>query len=160
MRLADQGASPTSGADGSDALTRYLRAGGTSARVGEIIGAGPDLARIQAAWLASADHRLVILRPWTHTGWGSAPSGAAVVWVVLFVRTDVRDESGAGSRRRHAGLRTLHLWGGDLRGFDLRNPREPATWDVQERRFTFRDGARGGSAYVRLAYVTRSGSVR
>jgi hypothetical protein len=76
--------------DGSRPLDRFLRAGGTAFMVGEILGAGPDLAAIERAWEASPSHRKVVLDGrYTHIGWGSAPSGIQEVWVVMLARSPV-----------------------------------------------------------------------
>lgn len=52
---------------------------------GEVLAAGPTLALVWEAWLASPAHREVLEEPgWTRWGWGVAPSGATQVWVVRF----------------------------------------------------------------------------
>jgi hypothetical protein len=76
--------------DGSRPLDRFLRAGGTAFEVGEILGAGPDLAAVELAWEASPGHRRVVLgERYTITGWGSASRGTQQVWVVMVARTVV-----------------------------------------------------------------------
>jgi hypothetical protein len=76
--------------DGSGPLDRFLRAGGTAFTVGEILGAGPELAAIERAWEASPSHRKVVLdERYTHIGWGSAASGSQEVWVVMLARSAV-----------------------------------------------------------------------
>jgi uncharacterized protein YkwD len=60
--LAAAGALSHKGTDGSSALDRYQRLGGTEVRVGEILGAGPDLAAVEAAWEKSPDHLPLVLR--------------------------------------------------------------------------------------------------
>ena len=86
--------SHTGPADGSRALDRYLRAGGTAFEVGEILGAGPDLAAVERAWAASPGHRRVVAgERYTSIGWGSATRDAQQVWVVMFARSAVADLS-------------------------------------------------------------------
>ncbi len=149
------------GTDGSDALTRYLRRGGTCARVGEIIGAGPSLAAVERSWLASRAHREVILAPqWTHIGWGEARAGPSRVWVVLFLQ------------RRVAGLTVkTHAGGVRLQGTlipaDVREPLllagvervAPALWEPKRKRFAFVLTQEQASGYVRLGYVSRAGAL-
>ncbi len=158
--LAGLGRISHTGPDGSDALTRYLRAGGTSARVGEIIGAGPDLPDVQSAWLSSADHRATLLRTyWTHAGWGAARSGKAVVWVMLFVQVRV------------AGLTVGEDAGGSLTVSGRFVPEDaeaaallcgtsrvdPESWDPLERRFFFRVKKGADPGYIRLGYLNAGG---
>jgi uncharacterized protein YkwD len=52
-RLARAGVLSHRGVDGSVAVDRYRALGGTDARVGEILGAGPDLPGVEHAWLKS-----------------------------------------------------------------------------------------------------------
>ena len=64
--------------EGHGPLVRYRAAGGSAARVGEILGAGPDLAAVTAAWEASPAHAAAALDPrWTCVGAGSAPQREA-----------------------------------------------------------------------------------
>jgi hypothetical protein len=158
--LAGLGRISHTGPDGSDALTRYFRAGGTSARVGEIIGAGPGLPDVQSAWLESADHRASLLRKyWTHAGWGAARSGNAVVWVMLFVQVRV------------AGLTVGEDADGALTVSGRFVPEDadaaallcgtsqvaPESWDPLERRFFFRVKKGADVGYVRLGYLNAGG---
>jgi hypothetical protein len=158
--LADAGVLSHRGADGSTALDRYRRAGGTDERVGEILGAGPGLEEIGRAWEASPSHRGAVLRPyWTHAGWGCAPRvGGGLVCVVLFCRRLVRDlrieEGPAGARvsgsfvPAGAGAPVL-LAGGS---------RVPASgWDPGGRAFEFLLPAAGARGYFRLGYEDRAG---
>lgn len=159
--LASAGMLSHRGADGSTALDRYRRMGGTEARVGEILGAGSSLRDIQAAWEASPSHRKMALKPsWTHTGWGRAGSRDAVVWVVLF------------SQKLIQGLRVSASSGGlEVRGVFLpaeaRHPVllagllrvEASSWDPESRAFSFRLGVDEAAGYLRLGYIGPSGSV-
>ena len=60
--LAAAGVISHMGADGSNSLDRYRILGGTEARVGEIIGAGPVLSAIEQGWEKSPSHRALALR--------------------------------------------------------------------------------------------------
>ena len=91
-RLAEAGLLSHRGDDGSTGLDRYRAQGGTEVRVGEILGAGPDLVHVEKGWMASAEHRELALSPgWTHAGWGSAVSGASLVTVMMFTEKMVQD---------------------------------------------------------------------
>jgi hypothetical protein len=155
--LAGLGRISHAGLDGSDALTRYLRAGGTSAHVGEIIGAGPGLAEIEAAWLKSGSHRSSILKPyWTHAGWGSAKSGNATVFVVVFVRTRVR---GLTVGTEADGMRVVsgRFIDTEAAGAILLcgiSAVDPVLWNTADRSFRFRVSAEADFSYVRLGYLT------
>ncbi len=160
--LAELGRLSHTGPDGSDALTRSLRAGGTCAHVAEIIGAGPALADIQRAWMESPSHREAILKDsWTDVGWGRAATAAGQeVWVVMFaqrlvtgLRVETRTDGGwtvAGVLRAPGGRPVL------LSGL-LRL--EAAEWDAGTGRFLFRGRASEWSGYVRLGYVTGTGGL-
>jgi hypothetical protein len=161
QELAAAGRISHRGADGSDALTRYLRAGGTDARVGEIIGAGARLEDVEAAWLSSPSHRGVILGPhWTHAGWGAARAGASMVWVVLFCQRRVTGlavvrEDG---RVRVSGVLTV----GDAAAPVLlagATRVAPELWSPAEGRFSFVAGAEEASGYLRLGYRSAAGAL-
>lgn len=162
--LAAAGVLSHRGADGSSALDRYQRVGGTEVRVGEILGAGPDLAAVEAAWKKSPNHLPLVLKPyWTHMGWGSAsrgePAGDAIVFVVLFCQKLV---DGLLIEEREGAV--------ELRGSfvpsDARLPvllagiRDvaPAVWDAAARRFLFRV-SRAEAGYLRLGYVGGAGDL-
>jgi hypothetical protein len=160
--LAGLGRISHTGPDGSDALTRYLRNGGTSAKVGEIIGAGEGLLRIEAAWLSSPDHRSALLKAfWTHAGWGMALAGTQQVWVILFVQ------------KRTAGLEVKEdgqggLWiGGAFLPLDVGTPLlisgidelPAAFWDPALKRFTFLLPASLRTGYIRLGYISMNGGL-
>ena len=163
--LAAAGVLSHRGADGSSALDRYRRLGGTEVRVGEILGAGPGLADIEAAWEKSPDHRPLVLKPyWTHVGWGSATARAprveTAVFVVLFCQKLV---DGLLIEEREGSLEVR----GSLRPPDARLPAllagirsiEPAEWDPRGRRFRFLvpPGERAG--YLRLGYIGGTGDL-
>jgi hypothetical protein len=159
--LAAAGRISHRGADGSDALTRYLRRGGTSARVGEIIGAGGRLAEVERAWLASPTHRDIILaRQWTHVGWGEARAGRSHVWVVLFLQRRVAgltvETDGAGVRVQGRFLPPEAVTPVLLAGLERV---APELWDPAGRRFSFFLEAGQASGYVRLGYISRAGAL-
>lgn len=127
-------------ADGSSALDRFFRAGGTAFEVGEILGAGPDLAAIQRAWEASPDHRRVVANErYTTIGWGSAPRGAQQVWVVMAARTAVEDLSLEPVDGFLVVSGTLAPpWAAAPWLDDGSGALEPSAWDPATRRFTYR----------------------
>ena len=150
------------GSDGSTALDRYRSLGGTEARVGEILGAGPKLSGIEEGWMRSAEHRSLALAPqWTHVGWGSDRAGATQVWVVLFCQKLVeglRIERGTGSL----------VISGTLRPVEAAQPvllsglhRVPArSWDEGSRRFRFVVAGLVPGDYLRLGYLSPDGAFR
>ena len=147
---------------GRDALARYRAAGGSAARVGEILGAGAGLAEIAAAWEASPAHAATALDPrWTRAGVGRARAQAGEVWVVLFAEQRVEGfavvlEAGpaggyllAGRFRDAAAAAPVLLSGLDSLA--------PCAWDPGRREFLFRVPATAGSRYHRLGYRTAAG---
>lgn len=159
--LGEAGRLSHRGADGSTALDRYRGLGGTEARVGEILGAGPSLREVERAWERSASHRDAVLKPyWTHAGWGSAPSGDSRVWVVLFTQKLVRD------LRVSEGPRGVEVQGilppaaGRLpalyAGLD---PVALRSWDRDSGAFLFLLGPAEGRAYLRLGWLGAGGSL-
>jgi hypothetical protein len=153
-RLARTGVLSHRGADGSSALDRYRALGGTEARVGEILGAGPNLVEVENAWRKSDEHREVALSPaWTHVGWGRHPSRTGDVWVVLFcqklvdeLRIDAQVELLTVSGRFVEEIAASPLLYAGL------VPCQPAAWDARTRRFSFRVPA-PFEGYFRLGYV-------
>jgi len=154
-RLAAAGILSHRGDDGSTGLDRYRAQGGTEVRVGEILGAGPGLVEIEKGWMASAEHlQLALSSGWTHTGWGSAPSGGSQVAVMMF--TEKRVENlliVQGSDRltvsgsfvpRDAARGVLY------NGLD---PVPPSEWDPSSRRFLFEVRGMDPAGYLRLGYV-------
>jgi hypothetical protein len=163
--LAAAGVLSHRGADGSSALDRYRRLGGAEVRVGEILGAGPGLADIEAAWEKSPDHRPLVLKPyWTHVGWGSAPAraagGDAAVFVVLFCQKLV---DGLLIEERGGWLEVR----GSFRPLDARLPAllagirgiEPVEWNPRERRFRFLVPPEERTGYLRLGYIGGTGGL-
>jgi hypothetical protein len=157
--LASVGRISHTGPDGSDALTRYLRRGGTCARVAEIIGAGPDLAEIEAAWTASESHRSAIVRRyWTDVGWGRTKTATGEIRVVLFARRLVAGLAvdRAGGRWTVSGV--LHAPDADRPVIVSGVVRiDAAEWDPRDGRFLFRASDAFWSGYVRLGYLKKDG---
>ena len=126
-------------ADGSRPLDRYLRAGGTAFSVGEILGAGPDLAAIERAWETSPSHRKVVLdERYTHIGWGSAAAGKQQVWVVMLARSVVAELAleDAGDALRVSGR--LGPAGAARPWLDAGSGEvAPSSWDPSTRRFSY-----------------------
>jgi hypothetical protein len=160
--LAKAGVLTHRGADGSGVLDRYRAMGGTDARVGEIIGAGPGLDAVEKAWARSAEHSgLVRTAAWTHAGWGMARAGTQQVWVVLFCEklvTGLRlDGTGGGltvsGSFSPAGAEEPVLF----TGLDLV---PPASWDAATRAFSYTLPASALPSYIRLGWGTASGGFR
>ena len=144
--------SHTGPADGSRALDRYLRAGGTAFEVGEILGAGPDLAAVERAWEASPGHRRVVVgERYTSVGWGSADRGAQQVWVVMVARTAV--EGLSLEEENGVLLVTGRLgppWAAEPWLDAGAGALEPAAWDPAARRFAYRVPLVDGRARILL----------
>jgi hypothetical protein len=160
--LASLGLISHTGPDGSDPLTRYLRMGGTSARVGEILGAADGLAEVEKAWYASSDHRLLALKPyWTHVGWGRALAGSKEIWVVLFLQKRVEGLNIGGDR--DGGMRVA----GRLLPHDAAAPVllsgitrfPPVFWDSTDGAFLFILPPEAVTGYIRLGYISRGGEL-
>jgi len=127
-------------ADGSSPLDRFFRAGGTAFEVGEILGAGPDLAGVERAWEASPSHLAVVLNErYTDIGWGSAHRGAQHVWVVMVSRSAVADLSleEAGGVLAVSG-RLGPSWAAEPWLDAGSGALAPASWDAGSRRFVYR----------------------
>jgi uncharacterized protein YkwD len=162
LELAASGRLSHRDARGRAALERYREAGGSAARVGELLGSGPELAAVAAAWESSPAHAALALRPaWTHAGAGSAPRGSGEVWVLLFAEQPVEDfrlEPRPGlaggyllsGRFRAAGAAEPLLLSG-LRALPARE------WRPGERFFAFLIPPEAGRLYHRLGYRTASG---
>ncbi len=153
--LARAGILAHRGADGSNALDRYRAQGGTETRVGEIIGAGPDLSAVEKAWEKSNAHRTLALRSyWTHVGWGSA----GTVWVVLFCEklVDSLDVELDGTQFSVRGrFIPANATGARLLAGIV--PHGPARWDPVSREFVFQLSRNELPGYLRLGYVTADG---
>jgi len=159
--LAQAGMLSHRGEDGSTALDRYRRLGGTEARIGEILGAGPSLLTIERAWESSPAHKQMVLKPsWTHAGWASAPAGDGRVWVMLFCQELVQglrigeDPDGleVSGTFLPADARQPVLLAGLLRV-------EPASWDPVTRAFRFLLQPAQSAGYLRLGYIGAAGTV-
>lgn len=157
--LAAAGRISHRGADGSTARDRYRAHGGTEVRVGEILGAGPELSDVEKAWERSASHRSLACRHyWTHAGWGSAETGSPgathQVWVVLFCQEQVADlkVSEEGRRLLVSGRFVPSEADGALMLVGI-DPVSPGRWDPETREFDFSLQADGIPGYLRLGYV-------
>ena len=158
-RCAAAGILSHRGDDGSTALDRYRSLGGTEVRVGEILGAGPDIVHVEKGWMASDEHRRLALSPgWTHAGYGSAASGPSQVTVMMFTEKLVDRLLIARSPERLAV--TGRFLPPEAKGGILYNGLDrlgPADWETAGR--TFRFEVPGGliAGYLRLGYVTNDG---
>ena len=158
-RCAAAGILSHRGYDGSTALDRYRSLGGTEVRVGEILGAGPDAARVEKGWMASPEHRRLALSPaWTHAGWGSAEYGPSQVTVMMFTEKLVGRLLLAGSPE---GL-TVTGWflPADAERGALYNGLDqvmPSAWEPESRVFRFQVPTGLIAGYLRLGYVSREG---
>ena len=158
-RLAARGRITHRGDDGSTGLDRYRAMGGTEVRVGEILGAGPAPGLIEAAWLASTDHRALALSPdWTHAGWGSAASGGSLVMVMMFTRKLVEGlaiaADGSGLRMEGRFVPVQAVDGVLLNGLE---EVAASAWDPARRTFQFVVPASALAGYLRLGYRTADG---
>jgi hypothetical protein len=162
LELAASGRLSHRDARGRTALQRYRAVGGSAARVGELLGAGPELAAVASAWESSPAHAAAALRrSWTHAGAGMAPRGAGEVWVLLFAEQPVQDfslqvrpgpEGGyllTGRFRAAEAAEPLLLSG--LRAVPVRQ------WRPEERFFVFLLPPEAGRLYHRLGYLTATG---
>jgi hypothetical protein len=161
--LAASGVLDHRGADGSSALDRYRAVGGTEARVGEIIGAGPGLPAVESGWAGSAEHRDLVRDPaWTHAGWGVTEyrrgSSSTQVWVVVFCQKLVDglklDGTGGGLEVRGAFRPPGAVRAALYAGIELL---PPAEWDPSTRRFAFAVPPPALPGYFRLGYVSADG---
>ena len=162
LELAASGRLSHRDARGRAALQRYREAGGSAVRVGELLGSGPELAAVAAAWESSPAHAGLALRPgWTQAGAGSALRGSGEVWVLLFAEQEVQD------LRLQAlpGPTGGYLLTGRFRAAEAAEPlllsglrAVPAReWRPGERLFAFLIPAEAGRLYHRLGYRTASG---
>lgn len=154
-RLAAAGVLSHRGVDGSSVLDRYRSVGGTEAHVGEILGAGPDLAAIEKGWMESVDHRRLALDAvWTHVGWGKAeaPSGG-MIWVMVFCQKLVADlvVSQDGATLRVSG-RFLPAAAVQVRLLSGLEEIPAESWQGAARSFSFEIPDPDG--YIRLGYVS------
>jgi hypothetical protein len=131
--------------------------------VGEIIGAGPDLAAVENGWAASPDHRGLSVDPaWTHVGWGVVSTGSSEVWVVVFCRKLVDslrlDRTGGGLVVSGAFVPAAFPSGVTVMPllYDGLSPFGPDTWDPSTRRFSFT--VPDATGYFRLGYVSAGGA--
>lgn len=80
--------------NGNRVLDRYRLHGGSGSRAGEILGTSPDQDRLMEAWIASPDHRRVILNPfWTRIATSTTQKNGQLVAVVLFSVSTIENYS-------------------------------------------------------------------
>jgi hypothetical protein len=160
--LAGAGVLSHRGADGSSALDRYRAAGGTDVHVGEILGAGPSLAAVEAGWLESGEHHRLALAPsWTHAGWGMSATGHGSVWVVLFCEKLVTDfEVHRGSEGLSVSGRFVPGEAGGALLYAGLDPMSPRSWDAETRRFLFVIPGDREADYLRVGFVEAGGAFR
>jgi len=158
--LAAAGVISHLGADGSNALDRYRILGGTEARVGEIIGAGPVLSAIEQGWEKSPSRRALALRSfWTHAGVGECPTGRGGEVCVMMVcqkqvdGLQIVEQDGvlrvSGKFTARPAVNALLLAG--LEGV------KPESWDPDSRRFDFQLPLAGLPSYIRLGFTAGDG---
>lgn len=157
--LAQAGVISHRGADGSTGLDRFRSHGGTDARVGEIIGAGPRLASIERGWEGSPSHRTMALGPsWTHAGVGEWPTPGGEVCVLMFCVRLVEDlrviHEGAQLLVSGRFITTAATGALLVAGMDAV---KPESWDPASRAFSFRLASEGLPPYIRLGFVTSEG---
>ncbi len=144
---------------GHSALQRYRAQGGTTTLVGEILGSGPDLYAVTAAWEQSAGHRDVVLKSqWTHCGVGSARFDGGEVLVVLFTAHRVLpldiQESEAGflvAGRLSTGQAAQPVLYSGTRLL------ETVEWNRISGEFAFEVPRSRGTLYHRLGYLEADG---
>ncbi len=150
--------------NGRNGLDRYRKSGGTSLRVGEIIGAGNSMARIEKAWLKSDTHREVILDTyWTNFGIGVSVQGNIFIVVVMFTEIYTKN-----LKLQYSGT-NLALSGSFLLRFRniIKNPLlisgfssiKPSRWNPGSGEFTFIISREKLSPYIRLGYTTTDNRV-
>jgi hypothetical protein len=162
-RLAQTGVLSHRGNDGFSALDRYRALGGTETRVGEILGAGPNLTEIEKAWKASDEHRAVALAPdWTHIGWGRGKAKGKEVWVVLFCEKLVDELIIIDEEKNALSVSGRFIGQGATRPllYSGLAPLEPVSWDAGTRRFSFRVMAPLLAGYIRLGYLSAGNEFR
>ncbi len=158
--LASSGRLAHRDAEGRSALERYRAAGGSAARVGEILGAGPGLSAVTAAWEASPAHAAAALDSrWTHAAAGRAQGAGTGYWVVLFAEQLVEGfqltlEPG-GTFRISGIFRDPRAAGPELWSGLQVVP--PEAWDPARREFLFLLPSGAGRRYHRLGYRTGTG---
>lgn len=70
---------------GKRAAQRFYDHSGMFNEVGEILGAGPEVDDIFAAWLKSPSHKALLEDPsWKYIGYGITPYSGGILVVVLF----------------------------------------------------------------------------
>jgi hypothetical protein len=144
---------------GRRALERFRVQGGTTVLIGEILGSGPRLPEVAAAWAESPSHREVMLNPlWTHCGAAAVRAGETAVWVVLFTNNRVDplqillSTEGYLIRGRLNPDRAAEpvLFSGIL-------PIDPLDWDPDSGEFSYLIPRDREGIFHRLGYRSRGG---
>ena len=148
------------GPDGSTPMERYRAGGGSALSVGEILGAGGDLAAVEEAWLASSSHREVLLGgSWTRFGAGRAGEGSRQVWVVMFAASRIEGLSLEVDPRGGWALSGLLRAEGEPVLFSGGRTLSPEEWVPSAGRFLFRLAAADFPRYQRLGWRDPAGEV-
>jgi len=86
LEIAETGLFSHTDVSGKRAAERFKAFGGTSLKVGEVIGVGSSEEAVFQAWVRSDSHREVILAPrWSHIGVGEAEFKGRKMMVALFI---------------------------------------------------------------------------
>jgi hypothetical protein len=160
--LKDRGVLTHRGKRYKTALQRYQAQGGTTVRIGEILGSGSEWEQVVEAWLESPQHYEVLFdERWTHQGLGTADLGNLRIWVVLFNRQELTalqfqtKEGGlflSGRLEKPKGIQPLIIAGLSVRQADL--------WNTETRSFQFFIPRSQWSLYHRLGYRDQAGVIR
>ena len=155
VRLSERGRLEHRDAQGNNALERYQAAGGSATLVGEVLAAGKSLAEAGQAWLASPEHKELLLKPeYSHAGAGSVSWRDLIVYVLMFSVQRVeglavvlvdQDYLVSGCFLPALNAKRPLLWAG------LEMP-APELWDPNAGCFVFRIPAAAGDLYCRLGY--------
>jgi hypothetical protein len=154
-RLSERGRLEHRDMRGNGALQRYQAAGGSATLVGEVLAAGKSLAEAGQAWLASPEHKELLLKPeYSHAGAGSASWRDLIVYVLMFSVQRVEGLAVVPAEQDYlvsgcfiAALNASRplLWAG------VEMP-APELWDPDAGCFVFRIPAAAADLYCRLGY--------
>jgi hypothetical protein len=151
-------------ADGGRAVDRLRAVGGSSLRVGEVLGKAPReyTAALLDFWLESDTHREVILKPeWTHYGIGHAGSPEETVTVVLFITKPFCSISVSPDGRRIEGVFRVEFGKEFGRPVISSGDRRytPHRWDSDTGTFAFLLDFEKEFYYIKGGYHTREGAI-
>jgi len=145
---------------GGNVRDRVRQTGCTTAILGEVVGAGPDLRAIVVSWSESASHlRVLVHAPWTDVGVGVARAGDSWVAVAVLAAVAVRDLRVVGEPPQLRG--TLDGVPASAPALLVDTRSIAATyWNPSSGEFAFAfDRTWPRVAYVRLGYYGRSGEL-